>query len=1070
MVDVFVSYATPDRERVRPIVEMLEESGWSVWWDRQIGAGSAFDREIEKAIDEAACIVVVWSAASVESEWVRNEAGEGLERGVLVPISLEQVRPPLAFRRIQILSLEHEGFQQELVAAVSEFSTPVQVKGAATALIGREAELGRLEVMLGSARAGNGTAVLVSGEAGVGKSRIAQELAEQATNVGFLVLKGSCFDTETSPPFEPFITQLESLIRDLDEGVLRTMIGANAPELARLLPQLHRQFPELMNAVEIPAEQERRYLLNGISEFLGRISAKQPLLLVFDDLHWADESTCVLFRQLLSRIHDSAIMVIGTYRDDEPGSESFARARRDLLRERLADDLLLSRLDKIAVTELLTERSGLAPPQGLVDLIFAETEGNPFFVEEVYRHLEESGKLLDENGQFRVDVEVAETEVPRGLRLVIGDRLDRANDQCKKALSAAAVIGREFDFELLLAITNLDDDDLVDALDEAIQLSAIEDLSSPREARYGFVHEQIRQTLLSNVPVPRRQRTHLKIADALEARSSERFVSEIANHVYQAGAAVDPERTSSYLERAGAKALGSLAFEDALTQFELALAVLEEEDNLLQARLLGQKAQALRGAGQIDDAISTYEQALKLTSDGELFEQLLLQKSLAEADYFRGRPAVGGLDRLLQLAQERGDRDQELAVRYVHARAHYVVALDDGSHASTSIKAYDEAITLARELGDKAVLARMLTRSVQLRDFGVDMEECRSRAEEAAELARSLGDRLLELEALTMAGHPNDDASDMEQRFNLAWELKQLLEEQRDPVRLNEHYFRVLMVGSRSGHYEQTVEVADRAIELSRKMNWFPVQYPTFKAFSLLELGRFDQAWASLQEEVTDEEHRFGAAFQRVGMARYYAALHAYESCIEKLRPLYAELTALGRQRQSFMLSQLLGLIRFYCADQPEIQEEIDDLLQETGHLPRGNAAVAYNLSQNNLEEAYQLGKQQLEQQATVNDRIHLIVLVLCVLEARQDWRQLIELASEGLELTSKTSNRRHHWQLLAYRSIAHSQLGDVSEASADREQARVELTYLRQQISNTELQESFFRQPLAIKMLGAES
>jgi len=1063
MVDVFVSYSTPDRERVRPIVAMLEGFGWSVWWDRQIGAGSVFDREIEKAIDDASCIIVIWSASSVESEWVRNEAGEGLDRGILVPVTLEEVRVPLAFRRIQTISFQSGTFEEEIKQTVSAF-VPLLTKSrdGATPYVGRAGELARIELLLGGARAGEGGAVLISGEAGVGKSRLATEIAHQAEQAGFRVLKGSCFDTETSPPFEPFITQLEAILRNVDEALLKPLLQDNAPELSRLLPQLLRIFPEIANAVDIPAEQERRYLLNGISEFLDRLASEQPLLLIFDDLHWADESTCIMFRQLLSRVSESSILVIGTYRDDERGSESFARTRRDLLRERLADDLLLARLDKSGVAELLLARSGEVPPEALVRLIYDETEGNPFFIEEVYRHLDESGKLYNEDGEFRQDIDVSQSEVPRGLRLVIGDRLDRASEICKKALSAAAVIGREFDFELLLTIVNLDDDDLVDAMDEAIRLSALEDLSTAREARYGFVHEQIRQTLLSNLPMPRRQRAHLKVAESLEARSADQFVSEIAHHIYQAGAAVESVRTAEYLERAADKALESLAFESALTNIELALAVLDEEEAAYRAKLQGKCGQSYRGMGKVDEAVASYSEALALAGSGQLYEELLLSKALAEVDYFRGAPAVAALEELLTIAQSRGDKSLELNVRFIHARAHYVVSLDDGAHAPVSIEVYDAAIALAREMEDKALLARMLTRSVQLRDFGLSTEITQARAAEAAELAKSLGDRILELEARTMFGHGvSESAEAADERYNSALELMSLLESQRDPVRLNEHYFRVLMISTRR-HYETGVEVADKAVALSHKMGWFPVQYPTFKAFCLLMLGRFDEAWNSLQEEVADVQHPFGAAFQQVGIARYYSSIAAWEPCLQTLLPLFDSLVSLGRTRMGANLSQMWYLLRYEFGGDPEQLNIIDNAIAEIGLSPSGRAELYYRLSEGDLDGALAAANKLLQTGGTADERMQNIDSAMTVLNDAESWDDLITYASEGISLADQTGSLRIRWRLLAFRSQAYEALSHSAEAEADRSLAELDFAKILSTIADPIQRQGYEAQPLA--------
>ncbi len=176
----------------------------------------------------------------------------------------------------------------------------------------------------------------------------------------------------------------------------------------------------------------------------------------------------------------------------------------ELLRERLVEDMTLQRLSAADVAALLEGRAGQTPPKELVQLIFSETEGNPFFVEELYRHLDEADKLFTEDGKFRSGVSIADTEVPRGVRLIIEHRLAKVSEACRKLLTAGAVAGRVVSFDLLSRIGDLADDPLFDALDEAASASVMEEIRVGREARYQFVHEQIRQTLISALSLPRR--------------------------------------------------------------------------------------------------------------------------------------------------------------------------------------------------------------------------------------------------------------------------------------------------------------------------------------------------------------------------------------------------------------------------------------------------------------------------------------------------------------------------------------------------------------------------------------
>ncbi|MFT7472826.1 MAG: putative ATPase, partial [Kiritimatiellia bacterium] len=653
MTDVFISYSSEDRDRVRPLVTTLERGGWSVWWDRQIDAGTAFDREIEKAIDEAKCIVVIWSKNSVESEWVRTEAGEGLERGNLVPVMIENVKLPLAFRRIQAIDFAGEDAFDQIRESVARFALPAsQETSDQTPFVAREAEKARVEVMLDRIREKEGKTLIISGEAGVGKTRLTKELANIAAKKNYLVLTGHCLEMEGAPPYQPLLEQIAQVSRMFNPEVFRENLGDNAPEVAKLMPELRQQFSDIKASAELPPEQERRYLLNGVGDFIERGATPTPMVLIFEDLHWADDSTCILLRYLADRLKDCPVMIIGTYRDDDLDSASpFARILQELNRERLTQEVSLKRLGKEGVQQLIEGRARKTAPVELIDLVYTETEGNPFFVEEVFRHLEEEGKLFDENGEFMTGVEIADTEVPRGVRLIIVERLDRVSDLCNKVLTIAAVAGRKFSFDLMLSVNaKLDEDDVLDALEEAESARLIEDLSEGREAKYGFVHEQIRQTLLTNLSFPRRQRTHLRVATALEemyGSKSAEYAGELSYHLYQAGSGADGDKTAHYLTLAGIRALSSLAFEDALRLIDSAMEVISESNVENLSKLFVTKAEALCGMGKIDDSLAAYTKAIELIDDELIRDDTILQRCRMLLDVWRGSESVEDLEMLL---------------------------------------------------------------------------------------------------------------------------------------------------------------------------------------------------------------------------------------------------------------------------------------------------------------------------------------------------------------------------------------------------------------------------------------
>ena len=486
-----------------------------------------------------------------------------------------------------------------------------------TPFVGRQSELGQLERTLEQAMRGRGGVVLIGGEPGVGKTRLAEEVAQRAQQKGMLSFTGHCYEMEAPIPYAPFVEILEATIETIPADILREVIGDSAPELARLAPQIKKMFPDVVVSSDLPAEEDRRYTFNSISRYMRRSAAARPIMLILDDLHWGDDSTLLLLEHLALNLTDVPVFVVGTYRDVElAASRPLARTMELLVRQRAAQRLSLKRLTEEDVKSMLYRLSGSSPPDVLVRAIYSETEGNAFFVEEVFRHLLEEGKLLDADGTWQSNLELDELDVPEGVRLVISRRLERLRGETMRILSAAAVVGRVFDYDLLPEIADIANLDALDAIDEAERAHLITPMKG-RSARYSFVHELVRQTLLTDISLPRRQRLHLQIADAIErkyATDLDRHTSDLAHHLYQAGAAADPSKTITYLISAGDKALKTAASEEALRAFEDALSLVV--DDLQRARLLIKIGRARRGLRQSTEAQTALLEAL------EIFERL----------------------------------------------------------------------------------------------------------------------------------------------------------------------------------------------------------------------------------------------------------------------------------------------------------------------------------------------------------------------------------------------------------------------------------------------------------------
>ena len=393
----------------------------------------------------------------------------------------------------------------------------------------------------------------------------------------------------------------------------REVLGDAAAEVARLVPELHQLFPDLPPPVELPPDQQRRYLFNNFLGFIERAARVTPNAFLIDDLHWADESTLALLQHIAPHAAQMPMLIVGTYRDvDLDAERPFAGTLETLTRQRLAHKIALKRLTQARVADLLAAMADQPAPDPLVRAIFRETEGNPFFVEEVYQHLAEEGKLFDAAGQWRADLRVEELDVPEGIRLVIGRRIQRLCKESRQLLTIAAVVGRSFDLRLLSALGD-DEDAVLTALEDAEAAQLIRTVSAGREIRWEFAHGLIRQTLEGALSLPRRQRAHLRVAEAMEQVYGDRVkrhASDLAHHLYQAGAAADPEKTVRFLTLAGDQAADAGAFDEAVRLFDDALSTVDDGDPRSVAELQARRGLALRSLDRHDEAIAAFGAAL----------------------------------------------------------------------------------------------------------------------------------------------------------------------------------------------------------------------------------------------------------------------------------------------------------------------------------------------------------------------------------------------------------------------------------------------------------------------------
>ncbi|HEV3364770.1 MAG TPA: AAA family ATPase, partial [Acidimicrobiia bacterium] len=462
-------------------------------------------------------------------------------------------------------------------AAASAIPTPALLTDVGRIFVGRDAELERLQQLWKEAAAGERRVAFLAGEPGVGKTRLAAEIALRAYDQGAVVLAGRC-DEDLGVPYQPFVEALRHFADHTPPEELRGRLGRYGGELTRLVPDVIDRVVDLAPPLASDPETERYRLFDAVAAWLSAASTDEPVLLMFDDLQWAAKPTLLLLRHVLRASNVKRLFILATYRDselthDHPLVELVADLRRDAGFNRLP----LSGLDDQAVAAMIEEVAGQALDEdgfALAQTIYQETEGNPFFVREVLRHLAETEAIERRGSQWAIRLPSDQIGIPEGVRDVVGRRLSRLSSRANQALRVAAVVGAEFDVDLV-QIAGLREGDLLAALDEAVDARLIVEVSP---TRFRFSHSLVRATLYDSLTGARKLALHRSVAEAIEARHAEAlddYLPALAHHWAKAAPTAETERAIEYATRAGDRALAQLAHDEAVSYYRQALDLTE---------------------------------------------------------------------------------------------------------------------------------------------------------------------------------------------------------------------------------------------------------------------------------------------------------------------------------------------------------------------------------------------------------------------------------------------------------------------------------------------------------------
>ncbi len=612
------------------------------------------------------------------------------------------------------------------------------------AFVGRGADLDLLRACWRQSAEGARQLVLLAGDAGIGKTRLAAEFAAGARDEGAAVLYGR-FDEDALAPYQPVVEMLRGWAGGASLEPLRERIGPRGAELGLLLPEFGAPAHDQLAVASLRLETDpaRMRLFDAVVALLGEIGEGTPLVVVLDDLHWADRPTLQLIRHLVRAPAPHRVLFVGTYRETElPEEHPLRELAGDLRREGTLQRAELGGLDAREVSELVAALGGVMASSGFLEALTGETEGNPFFIEEVVRHLHESA------GELLGALALSNAGVPEGVREVTTRRLRRLSDPSRQAMAVASVVGREFDFDVLDNVAAVRGDELVAALEEGIEARVVREVEG-HIGRYQFTHALVRATLYDNVSALRRARLHGRVGEAiLELRGPQLdpHLSALAHHFAEAAPVGEPGRAVDYALAAARRADRLLAWEEAAGHYRRALEVRElagDDDARTRCELLLALAGSEDRAG-LDTARATAAEAAETAR--ALGDPVLLGRAalgFAGPWSMLGRADEERVAVLEEALEALGAEDRPLRARLL---ARLALELYYAGAPERRLEVSEEAVALARRIGDPATLAVCL----DARHYALwRPETVEQRLEVAAELRRiaeQAGDPELELE------------------------------------------------------------------------------------------------------------------------------------------------------------------------------------------------------------------------------------------------------------------------------------------------------------------------------------
>jgi len=564
-------------------------------------------------------------------------------------------------------------------------------------LIGRQRERALLWSHYEAVAIRQARVVLIVGEPGIGKTRLLDAMAAHARQEGVPVLRGGASEAEGMPPYLPFLEALGQHIRISPPDEVHAQTGAMASVLATILPELSLSLGELPSSYPLPPEQARLRLYEAVGAFLSAIALPQGLLLILDDLHWADTATLDLLCHVVRHQPSARLLVLGAYREGEVTHRlAFERALAELTRLRRLTTITIGPLASAELSAFAADYLGAPVDSAVNHLLSAQSEGNPFYAEELLRGWLETGAIARQDNRYRLAAP-AESALPFSIVNAVRQRLTRLSPQVVELLHIAAIIGRTFEVAVLAEVADLEAETVEERLREATQAHLIR---FDQPGTFTFSHDIIRECLYSELSSARRTRLHTLIGrklklrlDQVDARASAHHLAELAFHFARSG---DRETGAVFSQQAAEQALRTYAPGEAMVQYRAALTLLSGDDPRRGACLLGLGEAALLAAAW-QDAIGAFGTALEWwRSSGDSLAAGRAALGLGRAHWRLEEigPARAALQQAVALLSEKPGADTVEAL--IELGSLLVLSLHELTEAKDSL---DQALNLAQQFG-----------------------------------------------------------------------------------------------------------------------------------------------------------------------------------------------------------------------------------------------------------------------------------------------------------------------------------------------------------------------------------